>query len=325
MPGTYHSTEGDPTPNFDLTNIVCDDANSSGSVGTRTATFRLDPGETVKCTFTNTQRGMAKVIKTVSGGPVTQPQGSGFVFQLRIGAVPEYPGGAGTILESGEANAGNGGVIAFTTKLVPGTTYQLCEIIMPGWMTSLVGFVPNSVGNPVVDNSPICVNFTVTAGQTTEISVDNTPPPGGRALTIGFWKNWASCSGGKQKPVLDQTLAGFPIAAGQTTHGVYIGDLYVDTCLEATRILNKSTVNTGAKKASDPAFNLAAQLLAAKLNLQAGAGVCPAALLAINNAQTRLDTLNFNGVTHGTISNALATTLNNLATTIDNYNNNNLC
>ena len=53
--------------------------------------------------------------------------------------------------------------------------------------------------------------------------------------------------------------------------------------------------------------------------------MCPAALLAINNAQTRLDTLNFNGVTHGTISNALATTLNNLATTIDNYNNNNLC
>ena len=39
VPGTYYSTEGDPTPNFDLTNIVCDDANSSGSVGTRTATF----------------------------------------------------------------------------------------------------------------------------------------------------------------------------------------------------------------------------------------------------------------------------------------------
>ncbi len=29
--------------------------------------------------------------------------------------------------------------------------------------------------------------------------------------------------------------------------------------------------------ASDPAYNLAAQLLAAKLNVEAGAGVCPAA------------------------------------------------
>ena len=329
VPGTYYSTEGDPTPNFDLTDIICDDGQSltpsSGSVATRKATFKLDPGETVKCTFTNTQRGMAKVIKTTSGGPVTQPQGSGFVFQLRSGAVPAYPGGAGTILESGEANAGNGGVIPFTTKLVPGDTYQLCEIIMPGWMTSLVGFVPNSVGNPVVDNSPICVNFTVTAGQTTEISVDNTPPPGGRALTIGFWKNWASCSGGKQKPVLDQTLAGFPIAAGKTLPGVYIGDLYVDTCLEAVRILNKSTVNTGAKKASDPAFNLAAQLLAAKLNLQAGAGVCPAAVMAIDKAQLKLANLDFNGITHLAISSTLATTLNNLATTIDDYNNNELC
>jgi Prealbumin-like fold domain len=328
-PGTYTSTEGDPTPNFDLTTISCDDGASATpstvSVATRKATFKLDPGETVKCTFTNRQRGMAKVIKTVSGGPVTQAQGSGFVFQLRSGAVPQYPGGEGTILESGEANAGNGGVIAFTTKLVPGDTYQLCEIIMPGWLTSLVGFVPNSVGNPIVDNSPICVNFTVSAGETKEISVDNTPPPGGRALTIGFWKNWASCSGGKQRPVLDQTLASFPIASGQTTHGVYIGDLYVDTCLEAVRILNKSTINTGAKKASDPAFNLAAQLLAAKLNLQAGAGVCPAAITAINQAQLLLDQLNFNGITHGTISNALATQLNNLATTIDKYNNNILC
>ena len=56
------------------------------------------------------------------------------------------------------------------------------------------------------------MNFTVTAGETKTFTVDNTPPPGGRALTIGFWKNWASGSNGKQKPVLDQVLASFPIA-----------------------------------------------------------------------------------------------------------------
>lgn len=193
---------------------------------------------------------------------------------------------------------------------------------MPGWLTSLNGFVPNSVGNPVVDNSPICVNFTVTAGEIKVFNVNNTPPPGGRALTIGFWKNWSSCSGGKQRPVLDQTLASFPIAVGQTTHGVYIGDLYVDTCTEATRILNKSTVNNGKKMSRDPAFNLAAQLLAAKLNAQAGAGVNVCVTMAISDAQTRLDQLNFNGVTHGSISKSLATILNNLATTLDRYNNN---
>ncbi len=56
-PGTYSITEGDPAPGFDLTAITCDDgasANpSSGDLGTRTATYELDPNETVTCAFTN--------------------------------------------------------------------------------------------------------------------------------------------------------------------------------------------------------------------------------------------------------------------------------
>jgi hypothetical protein len=284
-----------------------------------TVNFPADAGRTFSCSYTNTKRGQARVVKTVSGAAPTGTQS--FTFQLRQGAVAAYPGGEGTILESANATAANGGVINFSTLLVPGTTYQLCEVIMPGWLTSLQGaFVPNSIGNPTVDNSPLCVNFTVAAGETKTFNVDNTPPPGGRALTIGFWKNWASCasSSGKQNPVLDQTLA---LAGGH----ILIGDLDVDTCLEAVRILNKSTVNTAKKMSSDPAFNLAAQLLAAKLNLVAGAGTCPAATNAINQAQTELAALDFNGITHLTISKTKATLLNSLANTIDRYNNNVLC
>jgi len=59
-PGTYTSTEG-AASGFDLTGIECNDANSAGSVGTRTATFDLQAGETVKCTFTNT------LIPTITG------------------------------------------------------------------------------------------------------------------------------------------------------------------------------------------------------------------------------------------------------------------
>src|SRR5206468_6704029 len=82
-----------------------------------------------------------------------------------------------------------------------------------------------------------------------------------------FWKNWASCvnSQGQQKPVLDQTLASFPGG------GVYVGNLFVNTCQSAVKILSKQTAN-GAKAASNPAYNLAAQLLAAELNIKAGAG-----------------------------------------------------
>ena len=52
-PGTYTSTES-ANASFNLTNVTCDDNNSSGNSGTRTATFNVEAGETVTCTFTNT-------------------------------------------------------------------------------------------------------------------------------------------------------------------------------------------------------------------------------------------------------------------------------
>ena len=91
-------------------------------------------------------------------------------------------------------------------KLVPGD-YQFCEAnVMPGWMSSLRDepgafmlpasaygsfFVPNST-DPLVDNSVYCVPFTLDPGETESFVADNTPPPGGDARTIGFWKNWSS-------------------------------------------------------------------------------------------------------------------------------------
>jgi hypothetical protein len=50
-PGTYHSTE-EPSE-YDLDDIVCDDTDSTGNESARTATFRLQAGETVTCTFKN--------------------------------------------------------------------------------------------------------------------------------------------------------------------------------------------------------------------------------------------------------------------------------
>jgi uncharacterized repeat protein (TIGR01451 family) len=80
QPGTYTSTEG-AAPGFDLTAIECNDANSTGSVGTRTATFNVDPGETVKCTFTNAQiptvtgQGSIDVQKSADPTSVKEPGG----------------------------------------------------------------------------------------------------------------------------------------------------------------------------------------------------------------------------------------------------------
>ena len=332
VPGTYASTES-VVSGWDLLSIVCDDAGSatasSGSLPLAKATFRLDAGETVMCTFTNRERGHVRLVKTVDGAAPSGTQA--FIFQLRQGASAVA---VGTTVESGVANAGNGGNVSFATNLVPGQTYQFCEIVMPGWTSTLGTFVPDSfippdgaTPNPNVDNSIVCVNFSVGAGETKTFTVVNSPPPGGRALTIGFWKNWASCASSKggQKPVLDQVLATFPIASGKSTHGVYVGALYVDTCSEAVALLNKSTLS-GKKMSSDPLFNMAAQLMAAVLNFQAGSGKCAAAITAVNQAQTLLGKYTFTGNGYSPkLTTADASLANQLATTLDRYNNNLLC
>ncbi|MDZ5459514.1 hypothetical protein [Azohydromonas lata] len=337
--GTYTVTETTKSPAWLLTG-ASPDANGD-KVCEFTVDYPEDYGRVFSCTFNNQKQGKARVVKTVQGLPLTSTQA--FTFQLRQGASTTQ---VGTTLESGQATALNGGIIAFTTWLVPGDTYQLCESTMPGWQTTLGSFVPSSfmppdgvATNPNVDNSILCVNFTVQAGQTKSFAVDNTPPPGGRALTIGYWKNWASCSGGSQKPVLDQTLAkaaspGLVVSAQSGVYPTFAATYYLTlsgstatpnvapSCTAAVNLLNKSTTDTGKKMASDPAFNLAAQLVAAELNYLAGAGRTGAATTAVNQAVLLLGKYAFNGKTHTAIGAADANTMNNLAKTLDDYNNN---
>jgi hypothetical protein len=353
--GNYTVTETQKTPTWVLTNAA-PDANSD-KVCEFSVTYPEDFGKSFSCTFYNQKQGKAKVIKTVSGQPMTALSPYAFTFQLRQGATTTQ---SGTTLESGVASGANLGLVNFTTYLKPGDTYQLCEIVMPAWQSSLGTFVPSSfmppdgvAANPNVDNSILCVDFTVAAGQTKTFEIDNSPPPGGRALTIGFWKNWASCanSAGKgQKPTLDQTLSTAPVI-GDTTdghatlpgivmsatsgilptfgttyrlvvHGSPASPNSAPDCAKAVRLLDKSRIDNGKKMASDPAFNLAAQLMAAQLNYTAGAGRTTAATSAINLAVRLLGQHEFNGVSHTSINAANATTMNNLAKTLDDYNNN---
>jgi hypothetical protein len=321
IPGSYSISETNPGSEWTV------------QVTGSPATVPTDGGQGTASVKNTLKPGGVKVIKTVAG---VAPSGTqSFTFQLRDGASTTQ---LGNIDETLNATAANGGVLNFTTVLTPGKHYQLCELVMPGWTTTLNGgvglFVPGSIipptlPNPNVDNSPVCVDFVAVAGQTTSYTVDNTRP-GGRALTIGFWKNWSTCSGGGQKPILDQTLASFPIASGKTTHGVYVGTEYVDTCAKAVAVLNKSDYTSGKKMASDPAYNLAAQLLAYDLNIQGGAGTCGSAITAAQQAQTLLATYNFSGsgsYTSGAnkMTSADQSKANTLAATLDSYNNDKLC
>ena len=57
-----------------LTNITCDDGNSTGSTVTRTATYLVAAGETVKCTFTNQKDARIIVIKQTEPGGTIRPE-----------------------------------------------------------------------------------------------------------------------------------------------------------------------------------------------------------------------------------------------------------
>src|SRR5581483_1243424 len=68
--GTYSTTETVPS-GWSLTSISCDDAGSSGNLGTATATYHVSAGQTVTCTYTDTKAAtiVVKKLTVPSGDP----------------------------------------------------------------------------------------------------------------------------------------------------------------------------------------------------------------------------------------------------------------
>jgi hypothetical protein len=353
---TVSEVAGTSTPATSLSDYIskvnCGGGDNSGT----SLVISLSYGDNVKCVFTNTRYGKVKILKTVNGG--TPASGQSFTFELRQGASTSADG---TVLETKATDvAGN---ISFSTNLVPGQTYQMCEWVFPGWSTNLAGdgplFVPNSIippalPNPNVNNLTVCSDFTVTAGQNRTITVDNTPPPGGRALTIGFWKNWATCasSNGKQKAYLDLALGiaskttsnppGGLVVSAQNPGGGWpnyasawylvlkgnsastIDSIFAAAdCSKAVNLLNKNTTDGRKKMSSDPLFNMTAQLIAAELNRFMNSGISGTTIINVDRAVLLNGKYSFNGQSYSGKLNTTDTNLANcLATQLDNYNNN---
>ena len=156
--------EADPGPEFDLTNLVCNQIpdpqlNNTGTVntnvGTGTVTVTPAEGETINCTYTNTEnfevtRGKIKIVKE------TIPDGSSQSFTF----TPNYK--LGFSLTDGQSNTSD--------FLVPsaggGGPYTISEGAVAGW-TSDGGVCTNGTPN----------NITVVAGQTTTCTFTNTETP----------------------------------------------------------------------------------------------------------------------------------------------------
>lgn len=139
-----------------------------------------------------------------------------------------------------------------------------------------------------------------------------------KALTIGYWKTHAPASCKQGNGNQDDSLSA---ALGS---GISLGSyLLTDPC-KAVNLLQKESIN-GKKQPGDPIFNMVAQLVAAELNVNDGAGGCTASTQAISDANTLLTAIHFNGLTYDTLTSAQVTQANNLNTALDAYNNNTLC
>jgi hypothetical protein len=312
---------------WDLTSTVC----TSSLGGTENeASIGLTAGETVTCVFTNEKRGQVVVNKATAGiiDPLHQ-----WEFTL---TGPDVIGGSD--VTTNDTSDAVTGVVDFGGRwLIPGETYTLCEVNIPaGWTTewtfqgsAVTPYNPDALpGDPTPEDlGTRCYDFSVTAGQTVTFAINNVPPPGGDQRTIGYWANWNRCTGGRQDDVADRNggaAEGFFLL--EDVLPILIGDLNVTTCEQGVSILKKQDL-TGKKMASDAAYALAAQLLAAEANLAAGAAEC-GVQTTVDAAQALLASIDFDGT--GAFLGSKSKDPNRaialaLAATLDDYNNGLLC
>ncbi|WP_461519376.1 prealbumin-like fold domain-containing protein [Porticoccus sp.] len=202
----YALAENGPS-GYDASSWDCEDS-SGDYAGQSGSSVTLGLADEVTCTITNTARGMVELLKFFNGTLVTTEE---FDFTL---TGPES-------LNESDSTPPNpvdfGGA-----KLIPDTTYTICETGLIAGMTAFWSLdttePPDGVGNtdlpfvgaqtgslwevynpdaPAEDLGTRCVDFQVGVGEVVNFVVNNVTPQGD-ARTPGYWKNWSSCSNGNQ-------------------------------------------------------------------------------------------------------------------------------
>ena len=346
-------------------------ATEYGDMGTyattvsNTAMVTGTDGQTDSATATTTYScaaGFVEVLKLTSGDVDPSMMWSFSLFEgpdghgaTQIGSTSSTLGDDDGILECG------------SPTLRPDRTYTACELeVAAGWATfwrvdtdddgvadtTIVPYNPNADDNPPEDLGNRCVDFgagtsiPVVVGNPVHLEVNNASP-GGSPRTPGYWKNWNQCTGGNQQftaevnggwqegfwlleDVLDPSIGG----------GIIWDDILADDqfeyvlqeCQEAVLILDKRD-GRGRKVASDPLHNLATHLLAAQLNLGAGACTTPDVQQSVLAAERLLDKYDFTVDGHSMkgrkgkngSNNSDTTLASELAGELDAYNNGRFC
>ncbi len=140
-PGSYSVSE-DALADWVLTEASCDNGDSASSI-------TLAAGQTISCTFINTQQGHIVVNKLTDPASDTT---TSFSF------TPSYNGGAGFSLTNGDSNDSG--------LLVPGS-YSVSEAALAGWDLIAAS----------CDNGDLPSSITLAAGQTVTCTFTNYLPP----------------------------------------------------------------------------------------------------------------------------------------------------
>jgi hypothetical protein len=308
--------------------------------GTQTWT-NLIPGS---YTVTESNPGTAWATPVIAGSPATVPAGGTgtatvtnnqlpadvTVFKTENGAIPTHAysfsltSGSNTpsFSQTLTTNSTNQGTLDFG-ELPPGN-YTLCELAVPAGTHSTLQDPPwNGTLDTTTGN--VCYSFVLSGGVNIPFHIDNTYPRG-NALTIGYWKHWNSynLSGNTGAPKCTVPKTGnklmdcfLPVSLG---HFPTLGTYLVSTPQQGWNVLSQPS----GKYAEN---QLAVQLLAAELNVGAGADTCTAESNAISHANTLLAGIGYAGPPSSVVSSKYPSFADfvNTASTLNSYNNNQLC
>ena len=291
-------------------NVVSDPSlDTSKTTCTFTVDYPADADAIFSCVFKNVERGHVTVLKSENGSAPTHA----YTFRLTGGDVP---GGTPQDLTTDGTNLGS---LDFGYH-APGT-YTLCELAVPVGTHSTLLDPPysdppyNSSQNSTTGDT--CITLPLAAGEAAVITVDNTYPLGS-ARTIGYWRNWATCAKASIEKaaktgnkLLDDQL---PAVVATGTYAYTVTDC-------ATGV---SIVSTPSAKYAE--HQLGAQLLAAVLNVHAGAAHSATTDDKIAHAQALLGSVNWMGSPTTTLvgkNNSQRNDFLQTASYLNGYNNNN--
>ena len=171
-PGAYEVTEVPPN-GYNTTALVCEDSDPQGGASTVDAlvgSIVLDPGETVVCTFTNTQLGTIVISKEAFG----TPDNTAFGF---VGDWPGLPADGGFSINT---ETGDGTNYTRTFTDIPSGQYSVTE--PPDQHGTLLASLICTIGGvDVVFDGPTA-NFDLAPGDTVTCYYANVTP--GQILVI---------------------------------------------------------------------------------------------------------------------------------------------